>query len=59
MATFVENCPNSQQVKVEHQKPSGLAQDINIPTWKLEELNMDLVKGLPHTYSRHDFILEL
>ncbi|WMV49759.1 hypothetical protein MTR67_043144 [Solanum verrucosum] len=29
---FVANCPNCQQVKVEHQKPGVLSQDISIPT---------------------------
>lgn len=29
---FVANCPNFEQVKVEHQRPRGLSQDIRIPT---------------------------
>jgi len=32
-----------------------LAQDISIPTWKLEELDMDFIKGFPRT--RHQFDL--
>jgi len=35
-------CPNCQ-VKVEQQKPGGLAQDISIPTWKWEDLNIDFI----------------
>ncbi|WMV09610.1 hypothetical protein MTR67_002995 [Solanum verrucosum] len=31
---FVAKCPNCQQVKVEHQRPGGMTQEINIPTWK-------------------------
>ncbi|WMV25977.1 hypothetical protein MTR67_019362 [Solanum verrucosum] len=31
---FVAKCPNSQQVKVEHQRPGVLSQNIPIPTWK-------------------------
>ncbi|WMV29987.1 hypothetical protein MTR67_023372 [Solanum verrucosum] len=31
---FVAQCPNCQQVKVEHQKPFGLVQEITIPLWK-------------------------
>ncbi|KAH0734704.1 hypothetical protein KY285_010411 [Solanum tuberosum] len=46
---FIAKCPNCQQVKVEHKKPGGLLQDINIPTWKWEEVNMDFVVGLPRT----------
>ncbi|KAH0764793.1 hypothetical protein KY285_000664 [Solanum tuberosum] len=29
---FVAKCPNCQQVKVEHQKPGDVTQEINIPT---------------------------
>ena len=29
-----------QQVKAEHQRPGGLTLDINIPTWKWEDINM-------------------
>ncbi|WMV49716.1 hypothetical protein MTR67_043101 [Solanum verrucosum] len=46
---FVAKCPNCQQVKVQHQKPGGLSQDISIPTWKWENVNMDFVVGLPRT----------
>ena len=28
---FVAKCPNCQQVKVEHQRPDGLAQNIELP----------------------------
>ncbi|WMV13401.1 hypothetical protein MTR67_006786 [Solanum verrucosum] len=34
---FVTKCPNCQQVKAEHQKPRGLSQYIDIPTWKWED----------------------
>ncbi|WMV24136.1 hypothetical protein MTR67_017521 [Solanum verrucosum] len=37
-------------VKVEHQKPEGLSQDIIIPTWKWEDLNMDFITNLPRTW---------
>lgn len=43
IAKFISKCPNCQQVKVEHQKPDGLAQDVEISTWKYE---MDFVIGL-------------
>ena len=42
IAEFVAQCPNCQQVKIEHQKPGGLLQEIEIPTWKWEMINMDL-----------------
>ena len=31
---FVAKCPNCQQVKAKHQKPGGLLQEIQSPTWK-------------------------
>ena len=34
LAEFVAQCPNYQQVKVEHQKLGGNMQRIEIPTWK-------------------------
>ena len=30
IADFVSKCPNCQQVKVEHQKPGGMTQEIDI-----------------------------
>jgi len=39
IAEFVAQCPNCQQVKIEHQKPGGLLQNIEIPTWKWEVIN--------------------
>ena len=53
---FVSRCPNFQQVKAEHQNPGGLTQDIDIPTWKWEDVNMDFVAGLPQTRRQHDSI---
>ncbi|XP_070054332.1 uncharacterized protein [Nicotiana tomentosiformis] len=43
VADFVARCPNCQQVKAEHQKPDGLAQNIEIPMWKWEMINMDFM----------------
>ncbi|XP_070013771.1 uncharacterized protein [Nicotiana sylvestris] len=36
ISQFVAQCPNCQQVKIEHQKPGGLLQNIEILTWKWE-----------------------
>ncbi|WMV42518.1 hypothetical protein MTR67_035903 [Solanum verrucosum] len=41
IAKFVAKCPNCQQVKVDHQRPGGLGQNIEIPEWKWEINNMD------------------
>ena len=49
IADFVSKCPNCQQVKVEHQKPGGMNQEIDTPTWKCDVINMDFIIGLPPT----------
>ena len=56
IAEFVAKCPNCQQVKVEHQKSSGLLQEIQVPIWKWEDINMDFVVGLPRTQKQYDSI---
>ncbi|KAH0720584.1 hypothetical protein KY290_005079 [Solanum tuberosum] len=43
-------CPNCQQVKVQHPKPGGLSQNISIPTWKWEDVNMDFIVKLSMTF---------
>ena len=56
IAEFVAKCPNCQQVKAEHQKSGGLLQEIQIPTWKWEYINMEFVVGLPRTQRSYDSI---
>ncbi|WMV46617.1 hypothetical protein MTR67_040002 [Solanum verrucosum] len=53
---FVAKCPNCQQVKVEHQRQGGWSQDIRIPTWKWEDINMDFIVGCPRTGRQDDSI---
>ncbi|GJX97180.1 retrotransposon protein, putative, ty3-gypsy subclass [Tanacetum coccineum] len=43
MATFVSKCMTCQQVKIEHQRASGLLQPLEIPVWKWDEISMDFV----------------
>ena len=45
IADFVSKCPNCQQVKIEHQNPEGMTQEIDIPTWKWDVIYMDFIKG--------------
>nr|GFB49675.1 hypothetical protein [Tanacetum cinerariifolium] len=52
--TIVENL--DKQVKIEHQRASGLLQPLDIPVWKWDEISMDFVTGLPRTQRRHDAI---
>ena len=51
---FVAKYLNCQKVKDEHQKSGGLLQEIHIPTWKWEYINMDFVVGLPLTQKPYD-----
>ena len=53
---FVANCPNCQQVKAKHIKSGGLLQEIQIPTWKWEDINMNFLVGLPRTQKSNDSI---
>ncbi|WMV32627.1 hypothetical protein MTR67_026012 [Solanum verrucosum] len=42
---YVAKCSNCQQVKVEHKRPDGLTQTMDIPIWKWEDINMDFITG--------------
>ena len=53
---FVEKCLTCQQVKVEHQRPAGTLQPLEIPEWKWEQITMDFVSGLPKSPTNHDSI---
>nr|GEY51666.1 putative reverse transcriptase domain-containing protein [Tanacetum cinerariifolium] len=55
IATFVSKCLTCAKVKAEHQKPSSLLQQLEIPEWKWEK-TMDFVLGLPRTPSEYDSI---
>ena len=52
----MSKCPHCKQVKVEHQKPGGMTQEIDIPTWKGDVINMDFITRLPRTRKQHDSI---
>ena len=53
---FVSKCLVCQQVKAEHQVPTGLLQPIMIPEWKWDRVTMDFVSGLPLSASKKDAI---
>nr|GFB75215.1 putative reverse transcriptase domain-containing protein [Tanacetum cinerariifolium] len=42
------------EVKIEHQRASGLLHPLDIPVWKWDEISMDFITGLPRTQRRHD-----
>ncbi|GJS50662.1 putative reverse transcriptase domain-containing protein [Tanacetum coccineum] len=54
IATYVSKCLTCAKVKAEHQKPSGLLQQPEIPVWKWERITMDFIVGLPRTPSGKD-----
>nr|GEX39570.1 putative reverse transcriptase domain-containing protein [Tanacetum cinerariifolium] len=49
-------CLTYAKVKAEHQKPSGLLQEPEIPGWKWERITMDFIVGLSRTPSGYDSI---
>ncbi len=53
---YVSKCLTCQQVKAEHQVPSGLLNPIPIPQWKWDNITMDFVTNLPLTRRKHDAV---
>ncbi|GKE52685.1 putative reverse transcriptase domain-containing protein, partial [Tanacetum coccineum] len=56
IVVYVSRCLTCLKVKAEHQRPSGLLQQPEIPEWKWEGIAMDFVIKLPRTSSGHDTI---
>ncbi|KAL8146857.1 hypothetical protein AgCh_004548 [Apium graveolens] len=56
IAKFVGKYLTCQQVKIDHQMPSGLLQQLDIPVWKWENNSMDFVTHLPRTFRKNDVI---
>ncbi|GJU39113.1 reverse transcriptase domain-containing protein [Tanacetum coccineum] len=56
IAKYVSKCLTCLKVKAEHQRPSGLLQQPDIPVCKWEGIAMDFVTKLPRTSSGHDTI---
>nr|GEX17728.1 putative reverse transcriptase domain-containing protein [Tanacetum cinerariifolium] len=56
IAMYVSKCLTCVKVKAEHQKPSGLLQQLEIPVGKWERITMDFMSGLPRTPSGYDII---
>ncbi|GKF14312.1 putative reverse transcriptase domain-containing protein [Tanacetum coccineum] len=51
IAVYVSKCLTCLKVKAEHQRPSGLLQQLEIPEWKWERIAMDFETKLPRTSS--------
>ena len=56
ISEYVSKCLACQQVKAEHQVPSGLLNPLPIPQWKWDNINMDFVSGFPLTQRKHDTV---
>ncbi|KAD2394125.1 hypothetical protein E3N88_41102 [Mikania micrantha] len=56
VAKYVSHCLTCQQVKIEHQRASGLLQPLDIPLLKWDDISMDFVTGLPKTFRKNDAI---
>ena len=53
VANYVSQCSVCQQVKAEHQKPTGLLLPLLIPKWEWDNIAMDFVMGLLSPFSTY------
>ncbi|GJZ01295.1 putative reverse transcriptase domain-containing protein, partial [Tanacetum coccineum] len=56
IATYVSKCLTCARVKAEHQRPSGLLVQPEIPQWKWDNITMDFVMKLPRSSQGYDTI---
>jgi hypothetical protein len=56
VAEYVASCLTCQKAKVEHQKPAGMIQPLDVPVWKWDSISMDFVVALPKTQRKFDSI---
>nr|GFA85664.1 putative reverse transcriptase domain-containing protein [Tanacetum cinerariifolium] len=56
IATYVCKCLTCAKVKAEHQRPSGLLVQPEIPVWKWDNITMDFVMKLPKSPQGYDTI---
>ncbi|GJV96529.1 putative reverse transcriptase domain-containing protein [Tanacetum coccineum] len=47
IATYVSKCLTYAKVNAEHQRPSGLLVQPDIPEWKMEKITIDFITKLP------------
>nr|GEX17723.1 putative reverse transcriptase domain-containing protein [Tanacetum cinerariifolium] len=51
VATYVSKCLTCSKIKAEHQRPSSLFQQPEIPGWKWDKITMDFITKLPRSSS--------
>jgi hypothetical protein len=56
IAEYVARCNTCQRVKVEHKRPAGLLQPLEIATWKWDDISMDFIVSLSRTNKGNDSI---
>ncbi|GJY37555.1 reverse transcriptase domain-containing protein [Tanacetum coccineum] len=56
ISTYVSKCLTCAKVKAEHQRPSGLLVQPEIPQWKWDNITMDFVRKLPKSSQGYDTI---
>ncbi|GJR59337.1 putative reverse transcriptase domain-containing protein [Tanacetum coccineum] len=56
ITTYVSKCLICAKVKAEHQRPSGLLVQPDIPQWKWDNITMDFVTKLPKSSQGYDTI---
>ncbi|GJY21203.1 putative reverse transcriptase domain-containing protein [Tanacetum coccineum] len=56
IATYVSKCLTCAKVKAEHQRPSGLLVQPDIPQWKWDNITMDFVMKLPKSSQGYNTI---
>ncbi|GJR69082.1 putative reverse transcriptase domain-containing protein [Tanacetum coccineum] len=56
IATYVSKCLTYSKVNAEHQRPSGLLHQPEIPEWKWERIIVDSITKLPRYSSGYDTI---
>ncbi|GJU48540.1 putative reverse transcriptase domain-containing protein [Tanacetum coccineum] len=56
IATYVSKCLTCAKVKFEHQRPSGLLVQLEIPQWKWDNITMDFITKLPKLSQGYDTI---
>ncbi|GJZ23843.1 putative reverse transcriptase domain-containing protein [Tanacetum coccineum] len=56
IATYVSKCLTCDKVKAEHQMPSGLLVQPDIPQWKWDNITMDFITKFPKSSQGYDTI---
>nr|UBX54596.1 transposon Ty3-I Gag-Pol polyprotein [Lupinus angustifolius] len=53
---YVSHCLTCQKAKIEHKRPGGELQPLDIPVWKWDSIAMDFVSSFPRTPKGHDIV---